>query len=975
VLFSARNDIDHKPERWGLIGATPKIPANHEVNPGQIALTVPKGTLNGSTFDRWNSFLREQDFGIFSIWLSLTDHSEQKDDSNDLGDWTASIDFFAILNVDLSSRLPSLWHSPAEQAADEPETYTFKTQFFHSLYRFIHNFGFGIIARKLGEDLHRQGTRAAISQVMARNMSHNIGSHVLSKFKDEKDLNGIFGVDLREVIQSLDTRASSSNRVGNQPNQYNGEPHLSLYSKIQEGNRKGELVELSPAGQAAYFNEYLKNRMDFLADIATADPVMENAMFIYSDVFKGLDKNRILLNRISGISETEFKYSIELRSCVGSKKPERITKANDIAVSMTNDILGAQAFYIIIENLIRNIAKHGRPDRTEKAKIKIIVQIGEYEGDPEFYEVSIFDNLKRSKEKINPVVVTRNDVFNDSLLKKEDNSLRPTDLGTIEMDVCAAYMRRVPITEVESDDFRLIFGGMEEADFEQLSKEDQRRVQAAKSLGRILNYKPFKTPRTKYPKLMFAYLHRHKEEKTKGANDRYSLGYTFYLRKPQEILVVLDRERDFQVPNEVDSTSYLSDKELLGRGIRFISAKDLRRNLDGDKALVMSHQILYWHASDCYPESDWQGYATRLPKRIVTRLSSCNFIDPNDFMRQVWEKYAAELLPVRKTIAIIAGNNRNLYSGLCEKLIVETGKHLRELENVDKYFMDNHHGKWCPVCCPFNSAAPTEMHMQTHWCPDCCSSDSSPSKQHIDKAHAGNRSTCIEPWNWKYYEMGCSHAAVSRQEFKSRLLWDRTIDREEFPKGRDPGWYVSQYLETLFTKIILIDERIQENVANGESPKLYAGRVDFYEYFKKQNLIIPKIPKPGTSSDEPNLNKSSFGDLGDKNSVSGQIHDFIKNNIQDARFCVIHLGIIEKMLSSGNSKDHDVIEEKLKELLTDIDMGGCEVIITSGRGEPDNLPHGRAFVPLAPIQNAIETIFDKFILTKILYNSREARKR
>src|ERR1035437_1741799 len=115
VLFSARNDIDHKPERWGLIGATPKIPANHEVNPGQIALTVPKGTLNGSTFDRWNSFLREQDFGIFSIWLSLTDHSEQKDDSNDLGDWTASIDFFAILNVDLSSRLPSLWHSPAEQ--------------------------------------------------------------------------------------------------------------------------------------------------------------------------------------------------------------------------------------------------------------------------------------------------------------------------------------------------------------------------------------------------------------------------------------------------------------------------------------------------------------------------------------------------------------------------------------------------------------------------------------------------------------------------------------------------------------------------------------------------------------------------------------------------------------------------------------------------------------------------------------------
>lgn len=38
-------------------------------------------------------------------------------------------------------------------------------------------------------NLKSQAIRAAISQVMARNMSHNIGSHVMSKFKDIKDFN------------------------------------------------------------------------------------------------------------------------------------------------------------------------------------------------------------------------------------------------------------------------------------------------------------------------------------------------------------------------------------------------------------------------------------------------------------------------------------------------------------------------------------------------------------------------------------------------------------------------------------------------------------------------------------------------------------------------------------------------------------------------------------------------------------------
>lgn len=45
-----------------------------------------------------------------------------------------------------------------------------------------------------------QATRAAISQVMARNMSHNIGSHVMSKFKDIKDFNFDINSDNNQYI-------------------------------------------------------------------------------------------------------------------------------------------------------------------------------------------------------------------------------------------------------------------------------------------------------------------------------------------------------------------------------------------------------------------------------------------------------------------------------------------------------------------------------------------------------------------------------------------------------------------------------------------------------------------------------------------------------------------------------------------------------------------------------------------------------
>ena len=248
-------------------------------------------------------------------------------------------------------------------------------------------------------------------------MSHNIGSHVLSKFKDRNDICNI--------------RPSGG--------QYDGSAYDDLFKP----------KELRLREQIAYFNEYLKNRMDFLADIATSDPVMENAMLLKNDIFKGFDRNRILLNRISGVSDKDFRFRIVLK-----KNGEELEDGEDITLSSTNDVLGAQAFYILLENIIRNVAKHSKIKRDEKSGIEITVDVADFPDNPSFYEISIYDNLKKTASEINDIVRRRNEAFDQTVL--ESNKLRDNNLGTIEMDVCAAYLRCQQLTCIEDVGYRVL---------------------------------------------------------------------------------------------------------------------------------------------------------------------------------------------------------------------------------------------------------------------------------------------------------------------------------------------------------------------------------------------------------------------------------------------------------------------------------------------------------------------------------------
>lgn len=243
----------------------------------------------------------------------------------------------------------------------------------------IWNNYYNVIEPKIEETLiniiinenHKQSIKAAIAQVMARNSSHNIGSHVMNKLVG--DLNNI-------EIEKF--------------NIYKSDITLDIIHKEKlEGLHGEERKKTLLLDQLAIFNNYIKCRMDYVSDITYGVPMMQTSKSA-KEIFEDLDKVRLLLENISGLSE--FRYEIKFAP---------IDQLKDLILAMPNDVLGCQALYNIIENIIRNTAKHNDDTALPENGVVFTVVFKEakysknkvsYEQINELnslYEVTIYDNF------------------------------------------------------------------------------------------------------------------------------------------------------------------------------------------------------------------------------------------------------------------------------------------------------------------------------------------------------------------------------------------------------------------------------------------------------------------------------------------------------------------------------------------------------------------------------------------------------
>ncbi len=252
--------------------------------------------------------------------------------------------------------------------------------------------------------------KSGVAAVMARNMAHNVGSHVLSKYSREEDFD----------------------------------------ERLDNGGKCKKIASLL---------SYLRTRMDFLAALSTESTTLVTNLKIYRDAmsyFKPIEIDQeeitwqeLLLDHISGIdvlksSQLHIKYlrdGKELNLEVGDHDP---------SFASPNGLLGAHALYIILENIIRNSAKHAyNPSKNKTLEITFEIRESIATDTESLMEICVYDNLQnannkpphKSQAECETLVGYLNDRIDTSIL--EHDKLRETAWGVLEMKICAAYLRRI----------------------------------------------------------------------------------------------------------------------------------------------------------------------------------------------------------------------------------------------------------------------------------------------------------------------------------------------------------------------------------------------------------------------------------------------------------------------------------------------------------------------------------------------------
>lgn len=348
-------------------------------------------------------------------------------------------------------------------------------------------------------EITRQSTRAAITQVYERNLANHLVPNVLIHMTDEK------AYSVEKISQLICAKT------------YKAETY------------KKELSKINPNRQVANLFSYLVNRSRYINKAIDGVATKVERRFVYNRLFNDLDANRILLNFISG--ESNFKYEIDFKH-----NGESLNDKNDILVSLPDGDLGAQAFYIILENIIRNTAKHNNRKTDVKFSVNFfddgpLDKENSFFDEGKYYRVEIWDNapitmneadFKKKKKSIKKeeqynnyfqkksgdfienaadlLVYKLNTQMNNSVFDPHRHTLRTSSLGLIEMEASAAFLRQIDLPEIESENYTLKHG----QHFNRIEDKD-------------------------YPYFMQAF------KKKLNDNNDFSLGYRFYMKKTKLI--------------------------------------------------------------------------------------------------------------------------------------------------------------------------------------------------------------------------------------------------------------------------------------------------------------------------------------------------------------------------------------------------------------------------------------------------------
>ena len=248
---------------------------------------------------------------------------------------------------------------------------------------------------------YKNAIKSAKAAIIARNMSHNLGSHVLYYLRQY--LSG----DITQFNEILENIVIKENERGELSILYKKEITSGKYELSPIIDKRFEVPFLRGLGS---FLTYLQERQDFIASVATdsipsyttvnfKNFVIDNLLKDKKAIRHGKESRKeknILLDFIAKSENTVVEITFNghsLNNTIPLSKENDATDLYSFMVDLPGGVLGRQAIYSILENLIRNAAKHGFKNEETDKELKIDISIEVSKEYPDYFTVRVTDNI------------------------------------------------------------------------------------------------------------------------------------------------------------------------------------------------------------------------------------------------------------------------------------------------------------------------------------------------------------------------------------------------------------------------------------------------------------------------------------------------------------------------------------------------------------------------------------------------------
>ena len=354
---------------------------------------------------------------------------------------------------------------------------------------------------QLQENARKEAIRSAKAAIMARNMSHNLGSHVMSY--------------LKQKLGSITSILNDDKVLFN------------IFDKGKEPNTITNKIQLPFLVGTGRFIGYLQERQDYIATIATdyipygapvnlKDAIYDelnpdlrhkrhndkndnnrplNVLLSYIAKSEGLSrenmeqegfatKNDILIGFPKYVKDSSEPHVFGIGTDNCDSDDEALTEMRKINFNLPGGLVGRQAIFSIVENLIRNAAKHGNTRAVDNLEFTFdIINLGNLSNEPciedricsakwrnlyekavdrkNLYLLTITDNLKYDKSIIDKLEPGLSEDYVDAFGKMTAGNKGLKEIRTSaswlrsETDE-SKYMRYVKVLDKQSDSEREI---------------------------------------------------------------------------------------------------------------------------------------------------------------------------------------------------------------------------------------------------------------------------------------------------------------------------------------------------------------------------------------------------------------------------------------------------------------------------------------------------------------------------------------